>query len=455
MYNFIARRVLAPVFDFSMGTKVMKCLKEMEDSQWWSSEKILTLQNIRLEQLIQHAYKNVPYYRKIMEQQFLVPDDIKTGTSLSRLPILTKATIRGNFDSLVARNMPSKSLWERSTSGSTGEPLKFCSEKEKLNYAHASSQRALEWSGYKLGDKCVFIGQKREYGSRLVNIKQNLKSFFERMIFIDVQSISEGRLDKILRKIEDFHPEYFWGYPSAIYSLADHFDKQFKSKLELKAIITIAEATYDYQRELFRKVFSCEAFSLYSATETSCIASECSSHQGYHITSENVIVEIVDHQDMPVAAGKEGRIIVTNLHNYAMPFIRYDIGDIGTISEQPCSCGRNLTLLSRLDGRVSDNILTKDGRNIPGLALHQHFVAWLEGLIQWQIVQENTESIQVKLVLDKKYPVSHLNNLTSEIIKHYQSILGEAMTIDVDFVDSIPLTAAGKRRFIISKVIQS
>jgi phenylacetate-CoA ligase len=147
-----------------------------------------------------------------------------------------------------------------------------------------------------------------------------------------------------------------------------------------------------------------------------------------------------------------GRILVTNLFNYAMPFIRYDIGDIGAISDQICSCGRGLPILMRLDGRVQDSIVTENGTSIPGLALHQHFLARLEGVLQWQIVQESYDKLLVKLVLDRVYPQSHVDELMSEIVGHYQPILGNDMIINVEFVNEIPLTRTGKRRFIISKV---
>ncbi|MFC1968358.1 phenylacetate--CoA ligase family protein [Chloroflexota bacterium] len=456
MYNQVVRHILAPIFDLSMGTKVMKCLKELEESQWWPREKILQLQNQRLRKLIKHVYEYVPYYRRIFEDRTLKPSDIECSTDLTKLPVLTKQIIRENYSSLVAKNISSGQMRKIYTSGSTGEPFMFYAEKrERTTRSYASSQRAYGWSGYRIGDKLVHIGETLEYHSTFEKIKETVKNYFERIKIFNVPAMFMGKIPLVAREIEDFQPEYIRGSPSIIYLIARFLEKEGTNKLRPKAILTIAEKVEDYQRDLFQKVFLCEAYSLYSTHEAPIIASECSRHSGYHITAENIIVEIVDNQSTPAPVGEEGSILVTNLYNYAMPFIRYDIGDVGAMSDQVCSCGRSLPILMKLDGRIQDSILIKDGRSIPGIALHQNFLARLEGVVQWQIVQESYEKVLVKVVLDRVYPKLHMHKLTSAIVAHFRPILGNDMVIIVEFVDQIPLTSSGKRRFIISKIADS
>jgi len=434
-----------------MGTNVIKYLKDLKESQWWPQNKILELQNQRLQQLLTHAYTNVPYYRQIFQDRKLKPDDIARRRDLAKLPILTKQIIRENYHSLISKNIPHKNLQKKHTSGSTGEPLSFFVEKNKrATWAYASSQRAYQWSGYQIGDKCVFIGQK-EYLSLREKARETIKDFFKRVKIYSVQTISTGNIETILKEIEKFHPEYFWGYPSAIYMLARFLEIKGQ-RMKLRAIISIAEKVEDYQRNLFKKVFICETFSLYSASEAPNIAAECSIHNGYHIAAENIIIEIVDNQDVPVPVNREGRILVTNLNDYFMPFIRYDIGDVGAVTDQICPCGRGLPVLKKLEGRVSDSILTRDGRSIPGLALQQRFLARLDGVVQWQIIQESFEKVLFKLVLDKNYPELHKDKLTLEILTHYKPVLGDDIAMTVQFVDDIPRTKTGKRRVVISKV---
>lgn len=451
MYSWIARNILSPIFDLSRGTNVMKCLSQFEESQWWPRERLIELQSQRFRKLITHVYANVPYYRQIFKDRSLKPGDIGCGADLIRLPVLTKQLVRENFDSLIAGNISIGHMAKNYTSGSTGEPLMFYSTKEVMRTrSYAAALRAFSWSGYETGDRCVYIGQKHEFNTNLEKIAGKAKYFFRRIMPVDVQSISKGEIPLVIKKLEGFKPDFIRGYPSAVYLLASFMEKE-RRKLRLRAITTFSEQVEDYHRELFRKVFSCEVYSLYSAFEAPNIAAECSSHSGYHITAENTILEIVDNSGKAVPPGEEGRILVTNLNNYAMPFIRYDIGDLGVMSDQICSCGRGLPILLKLNGRVSDFIFTKGGRRVAGLALYSIFCRF-EGIVQWQIFQESYEKLTVKLVLDKVYPQIYVDQISSKIISYFKPILGDDIDITIKFVDQIPLTKAGKRKFVISKV---
>ncbi|MFC1980218.1 phenylacetate--CoA ligase family protein, partial [Chloroflexota bacterium] len=327
----------------------------------------------------------------------------------------------------------------------------YVTKDEVFKWDFAVSQRAVGWSGYEIGDKFVLLALRRPYPSTMVKIRETAKDFFKRIMRFDVSGMSKETMPLIARKLEDFQPRFIMGYPSAMYLLAHFIEKEGKPRLRPRAIITGAEQLYDYQRELFRKVFQCETYSCYGSWEIRAIASECSQHSGYHITAENVILEIVNDEGKPVPLGEEGRILATNLHNNAMPFIRYDIGDVGALSDQACPCGRGLPLLAKLSGRTTDVILTRSGRTIPGIGLPWEFLAFL-GIEQFQIVQESYEKVMIKLILDREYPQSHVDELTREIISRYRPILGEDIDITVDFVDQISLTRMGKRRVVISNL---
>lgn len=454
MYRFIARQILAPVLEFSRGTNAMKCLKELEESQWWPRDRILELQNQRLSQLIKHAYENVPYYRRIFEERDIKPADIACIEDLTKLPVLTKQLIRANFDDMVTRDFPQRELITSYTGGSTGEPLMFYRTKhERFNRSFAAIQRAFGWAGYEIGDKAVLIRSSEHMrgSSTLAKITKALIFFFERIARFDVAEFA-AKLPQLAQKIAAFQPEFIRGYPSAIYLLARFIEKNEGYKTRPKAVIAAAEPVYEHQRELFGRVFKCETYSHYNTHEAHCIAAECSEHSGYHISSENVIIEVVDDENTPVPTGEEGRILITNLHNLVMPFIRYDIGDVGALAQDPCSCGRGLPLLSRLSGRTTDFILTRSGKAIPGLTLSFSPLARLN-VEQFQIVQEGYTNIVIKLVLQENCTRSH-DELCQEVMRMYRAVLGDEMDITVEFVDHIPVTSAGKRRFVISKVSQ-
>ncbi len=452
MYSLIARHLLAPLLDFSRGTRTIKCLKELNESQWWSRSKILELQNDRLRQLVEHAYKNVPYYRQIFHERAIKPGDIASSEDLAKLPILTKKLIRHNFNDMVSRGFPKKEIITQSTGGSTGEQLMFYRTKdERMNWNIAASLRGYAWAGCEIGDKCIRLGQIPQYHSLWERTSESAKLYFERTMRFNAAGMSAETMPSIAAKIYNFQPEFIRGYPSAIYLLARFIEKEGKYKLKPRAIFTGAELLYGYQRKLFRKIFGCETYSHYNSFEIHPIAVECPEHSGHHITAENVIIEIVNDGGETVLPGNEGRILVTNLHNYAMPFIRYDIGDLGALSEHLCPCGRGLPLLSKLIGRADDMIITRSGKRIPGTAFPREFLAFL-GVEQCQIIQESYEELTIKLVIDRNYPQEHINKLTQDILNRYKPIVREDMDITIDFVERIPLTKAGKHKVVISKL---
>jgi phenylacetate-CoA ligase len=287
----------------------------------------------------------------------------------------------------------------------------------------------------------------------LERISKSVRYFFERTMVFDASRVSSETTPVIVEKIHNFQPRFVRGYPSAIYLLARFLEKSGQYMIKPRAIFTGAEVLYDYQRELFRKVFECEAYSHYCSFEAHPIAVECPTHSGHHITAENVIIEIVNDEGKSVPAGEEGRIVITNLHNYAMPFIRYDIGDMGALSGQACSCGRGLPLLTSLSGRADDIIVTRNGRYIPGTVLQRMFLAFL-AVEQCQIVQESYENVTVKLAVHESSTQEDMDKITSEVLKVYKPLLGEDIDVTVEFVDCIPLTRAGKQRVVISKLDQ-
>lgn len=454
MYRLVAKHMLAPALELARGTRALKCLKELEESQWWPKDRILEVQNQRLSRLLQHAYQNVPYYHRIFDERGIKPADIKYSQDLIKLPVLNKRLIRDNFADIMAHNFPKRQVIVSCTAGSTGEPLMFYRTKdERFNWAFAAVMRATRWAGYEIGDKSVGFAFRQQIGkpSTAAKAAEKLRFFFERTAYYDVTEFA-AKLPQIAQKIATYRPAFIRGYPSAIYLLARFIEKGGGYKIKPKAIITGAESVYEHQRELFSKVFQCDTYSIYSTQEQHCIAAECSAHTGYHISAENVIVEIVDEENNPVPAGDYGGILITNLHNFVMPFIRYDIGDIGALTQATCPCGRGLPLLSNLSGRVTDFIVTQNGTTIPGIALPVSELVRLN-IEQVQIVQESYSEIVIKLVVQDE-PTRGRNEIAQEVMQIYRPVLGDDMTISLEFVDHIPVTKAGKTHFVISKVSQ-
>lgn len=438
---------LAYFLDLSRGSKVRKCVMELEKTQWLPKKQILGIQNERLRRIIRYAYEHVPYYRGVFNERGIDPDKIRSQNDLEILPILSKRLIRKNFTSILAQGFPSKELVLIRTGGSTGEPLEFYSTREeRFQWAFAKVKRTFGWWGYTPDDKRVQLMVRLPRMSKIVKIRRYLERVATYLV-----AEAAGEMPSFVAKLEKFKPQFISGYPSLIYLLARFLRNEGNDRICPKAIITHSEQLYDFQRSLFKEVFHCPTFSSYDSFEMNHIAAECPEHVGHHIATECVIVEIVDEKGQPVPTGKEGRILTTNLHNYAMPFIRYDTGDWGSISENDCRCGRSLPLISQISGRTTDYLVTKKGKKIPGLALDiQTFVS--DSIEQFQIIQENTYKVRVKIVPSQNAFRDDINSICTCIVDKYKRILGEDIDISIELVDQILPTASGKRRIVVSNL---
>ncbi|MFC1847903.1 phenylacetate--CoA ligase family protein [Chloroflexota bacterium] len=455
MYELVVKHLFGPALDFFRGTKAMKLLEELEETQWWPRHRILALQNERLSGLLRYAYDNVPYYQRIFEQGALKPDHIHGSDDLMKLPVLTRQLVKDNFADLTSRHFPRRALSTYSTGGSTGEPLSFIRAKDDIaSWDCAAGLRASKWAGYTLGMKCAILCEKSHYGSTVSNSALVAKRFFERIKLLDVLEMGDERTRHFAKRLEGFQGGFIKGYPTAIYLLARFIEREGTPAIRPKAIIASGEGLYSFQRELFAEVFKCDTFSCYRSNEVNTIAGECSEHAGHHISAENVIVEIVDDSDKPVPAGQEGRVLVTNLHSHAMPFIRYDIGDVGVSSDRTCNCGRGLPLLEVINGRITDVIYTVSGKSIPGVALPLGFFATM-GVDRFQIVQDTYEKVTVRIVVSSERTQGDIDKLSKGIVLKYKAVLGADMGIDVELVDQIAATQSGKRRIVISNIKES
>ena len=451
-YNIAARYVLAPVLDVLRGTSTMRCLAELERTQWWSREQLLELQSRRLRKLLQHAYAAVPFYRRVFDDRGLSPADINTASDLSALPVLNRRDVRRHSAELQATGFPGRRRLVARTGGSTGEPLAFFTTLDDwYSRGYARSLRALRWSGFRLGDSSIKLVEPSESSARRVAMTADITARLQRETLFDVSDMSGARMERLVVALERHNPALLRGYPSAVYLLALHIRRRGGSLFRPRSIVTAGEPLYDHWREAIADVFGCRPFSKYSSNEVLDIACECPAESGFHVAAENVIVEVLDDEGRPVPPGTVGRIVVTNLHNYCMPFIRYDLGDLGAMVEEQCSCGRGLPLLRGLEGRRSDILITPDGGRIPGIVLPWSFLAEF-GVDQIQSEQERIDAVKVRLVLNACCDAESAGRAVSSVKSRYESILGPSMRVEIELVPEIAATSRGKRAVVVSRL---
>jgi len=418
----------------------------LKRSQWWDRDRLEDYQLEQLSNLLEHAYKNVPFYRKIFDERGLKPNDIQDFEDLKELPIITKDDIRKNLKDMIARNFPKNTIEYMNTGGSTGDPLGFYVEKGVTEAREIAFIKTL-WDRveYHFRDKCVVL---RGYG--VPKDKLHRYSFLGRWLILSSFHLDDDSIQLYLKKIGDHSPRYIMAYPSSITIIAQYARSRGMSlELDLRALLLGSEEIYPFQRQLLEQVFKARVFSWYGQSEKVVLAGECEQSTCYHTFPEYGITEVVNEKGEDVDRGKAGLVVGTSFLNHAMPLIRYSTGDLAILSNRKCECGREYPLMDRVVGRKQDFIVTKSRKLIPLTALisSQHFSAF-SNIKQMQIVQEKTGEIKLRIVKDTRYSVKD----EEEIYRRIKSIVLEDLDIHFEYCNKIARTRLGKHRFMIQKL---
>jgi phenylacetate-CoA ligase len=444
-----AKHVVFPLVALRERSSAPRHLKEMEKTQYDSPAEIRRLQFERLKKLLIHAYKNCPFYARRFDKFGLEPTRIQSPDDIRKIPVLTKQEIQKHRDDLRARNYSADMLVPNKTGGSTGSPLYFYLDADRLFSRQAATFRHNRWAGWDIGVKTASLWGHREDISGLRNFKARLRNILlDRRIVLDTSGITPEKLTGFKRELKRFRPELYIAYANSMYLFAKYLKETNSTDHHRpKAIITSAELLDPERRGLIESVFGCRVFDRYGSRETSVIASECEKHTGLHIGAEAFFLEFIK-DNRPAPSGQLGKIIITDLLNYGMPFIRYQIEDAGVSSDELCSCGRGLPLMKMAAGRVTDFLVTPDRRIISGASLTIYLIANTPGVAQAQLIQEKIDEIRFRIVKGEGFGEKSLEYLEEEFPKFF----GSLVKYQIEFVDQIPLESSGKYRFSISKV---
>jgi len=449
MYTQIFQKILLPFHEKVIKRrKILDYRKFLEESQWWSKEKLLDYQWKELEKLLKHAYEQTPYWTETFKRRGLTNVDIKSYFDFQKLPITTKDDIRANKSQMIAKNYIGKT-WTKATGGSTGVPLQLDYTSDSYDWRVAISKRGYGWAGCEDGMKQAMI-----WGVDIGNppLFKKIKSDLHRRVLnirlFNSFKFDEKEMAKCLNELNRFKPEIIVGYTNPLYNFARFVRDNGPVKFRPRAIISAAEGIHDFQKKEIQEVFQCGVFNTYGSREFMLIAAECKDHKGLHLSIENLFMEIIKDDGIPAKPGEMGNIIITDLHNYGMPFIRYQIGDMAVAPREPeCSCGRGLPLVESIVGRSLDIIRTSEGRAIPG-EFFPHLMKEFRWVKQFQIVQDKIDAVQVKIIKTDGFKDAEFNFMKAEI----KNLAGEKMAVEYIFVDDIPLTKTGKFRVTVSNL---
>ncbi|KGJ95955.1 phenylacetate--CoA ligase family protein [Thalassotalea sp. ND16A] len=444
-YTKFVAKVLFPLHEQIKKHNTVAIRKSLEQSQWFSTNKILAAQDARLSNFLQKTVNDVPYFRKVFADANLQPNQIKSVADLAQLPFLTKTIVRENFDELKSNKSGPVTLF--TTGGSSGSPLQFLLGNERVSHDVAEKWRATRWWGVDIGDKEIVA-----WGSPIeLNSQDKMRLFRDKLLrsrLLPAFDLTEQKLLGFIDEIKSVKPKMLFGYPS-VFSLIAKTAQQHHidlTQLGIKVVFVTSERLYPEQRDTIETVFNAPVANGYGGRDAGFIAHQCPQGK-MHLSAEDIIVEIIDEDDKPLSHGESGEIVITHLATSDFPFIRYKTGDIGTIDTDACSCGRGLPILKDIEGRTTDFIVAEDGTKMHGLALI-YILRGLEGISEFKIIQESKRFVRILLV-----PTNQLTEaLTAAITAGFKARLGASVTIEIDEVAYIAAEKSGKFRYVISKI---
>ena len=403
-----------------------------------------------LRKIIHHAYKTSPYYRDLWKQINFEAKLLIKPEGIQKLPLLTKDIIEKDKNRMISKRFSPEDLELSYTGGSGGTPTSFYRDRKCTTQRIGRQLGILELCRYHVGDRCGLIWgahQDLQNANARRGWKQQLREFANGTEVLDCSVMNYNKIKKYYERLKTFKPKVLYGYPNAMSQFANYVKENNLGKIKVNTIISTAERLSEDQRKLLQDVFEGEVYNLYCTREHGCIGFECRNHNGFHIDIGSVYLEIVSN-GRTVNHGEVGDIVVTDLLNYAMPFIRYTIGDRGSISPEPCSCGCKLPILSRLDGRVSDMLYRPDGSLVAGIMLIDMFLDE-PAIKNIQIVQDSLHEVDLFLVVTENFS----KEIEEKVIYQMRSYMGEGIKINIKIVPEIPRNPiSGKYQEVICKI---
>lgn len=442
LYEAFLQNIILPTGDLLFGQRMMQRLRFLEKAQYWDEGRIKDFQNQELKKLIPIVYREVPMYRKLYDEAGVDIESISSIDQILDLPIVTKQVLRENFPENSTRPTGQK-VYEVKTSGSTGANLILYEDHDTAGWYRASFMLALEWSGWRMGDAHLQTGMTLDRG-----LERKLKDILMKCYYFSAFDLSDEKIDRILLELEKYNLQFLWGYPESIALIARRA-KQRNLKHTLKSVATWGDSLSPNQRAVIEEVFATRVFDTYGTAEGIQIAAQCEMGN-YHLQSFDGVLEILDENNVEVSPGEIGRVVVTRFHPGASPLVRYEVGDLAMKSTiQSCACGRKLPILGGIRGRQSDLIVTPEGNR---LIVHfftgilEHFAA----ISSFQVMQERIDGIRILIV---PVPGSVVNH--DEVVRVLREKGIGSLNVEIEEVSEIPLTKAGKRKFVISHLARN
>lgn len=437
MVSGLTKRLFS-VGEWINGWNVFERLDQFHEMERWDPGRIEEFKLDNLKRLAHSAYIHVPLYRQLWDKAGVHPNDIKDLDDLSGFPIITKQMLREAGDLALDDRYPKKKLRKVRTTGSTGEPLTIYKDRAHQSWFIAGVFLGLKWAGWEPGD-CIMAHRERKpaFKEKIENLVFNYKR-------IPYPQLDEAYYRKFIKQAISFQSVVLRSFPFPLYCTARRLLAEQVYSIRPKAVCSTGDLLYPSYRKVIEQAFGCRVYDSYGTAEM-IVAHQCEKGSLHIIPSGYVEV---DRERQGLVDTEPRRILLTSLTNYAMPLIRYSIADMGSMGGDTCACGRTWKRLSTLYGRDTDIIITPSGKYL----FWPHFDVLFrsfEGVDRFQAVQEEIGEIRLHLVTNQSYSREIHEPM---VVDSLSKIGGPGLDIEITYVDSIPIPASGKYRYIISKV---
>lgn len=422
---------------------------ELKRTEWLPADELRQMQLTKLRRLIHHAAIHVPYYREALAEAGVEAADLHTLDDLRRLPLLDKDTVRARlyFD-LFSDTHRKKDMLKISTSGSTGEPFVTYADRYQLEVRFATTLRAMEWTGWRFGDKQARLWHQTLGMTRTQVVRERIDALFMRRMFVPAFELGPENLDQFVDSIREWDPVLVDGYAESLNFLAEYVRSGRAPEFRPLAMMSSAQILPDQSRQAIESGFGTRVYDKYGSREFSGIAYQCEAGQDHHVMDESYLVEIlVDGR--PAEPGEVGEIVITDLNNFSVPLIRYRVGDLARAVDPStsCPCGRELSRIGPIEGRTQAIVHCADGTWLPG-TFFAHFFKDYDYLVRlFQVHQREVGAFTLRIV-----PGPQWNEAAErEMLADLSNYTGDT-TVTVEHVDEIPLLRTGKRSPVVSEV---
>ncbi len=424
------------------GREFYRLSARLDASQYWTPEQMRQYQDARVAALVAHAHAHVPHYRRVFDERGLGPQDVTSVADLAKLPFVTKDQLRATPDAFRSNAVPDRDVVWKSTSGTTGRPLKVAVLKSLLPFDNdAYHWRQFRWGGCEYGDSRATL-----LASTLSNATTPTRRLFaydprRRSLALSTYDLHADTIGAMHEALRRHPPQFLMAFPSSAERFVVLSRQRGLQASPLKAVFLQSESVLPWQRQLIGDYFGCGVFDWYGTEERAVNACDCAEHDGLHIVSEFGVVEF---EPTPTTA-EDGahELVVTPLHNLAMPLLRYRTGDMAEPLTEPCACGRTLPRMRIVGGRSRSYAVLADGRlvSITVVDIPKASAA----VEQFQFVQDAPGVVTLKIVRNPGYSDAD----ERAVLQNLREKFGDGLRAEIAYVDAIERTARGKRPLLV------